>query len=57
MKLFSNDTILMFAVFEVVLNDHDYEKYIRKYGNDYIDYKPDFAYILKLLFHRDLLNG
>lgn len=47
---FSDDTILTIAVLEAALSDRDYEKYIRKYGNDYIDYRPDFSPYFKTSF-------
>lgn len=37
---FSDDTILTIAISEAVQKDQNYDKYLRKYGNIYIDYKP-----------------
>lgn len=39
-SFFSDDTILTMAVYDAILHDKDYEKYLRMYGKRYLDYKP-----------------
>lgn len=39
---FSDDTILTIAIANAIMHNNDYEKYIRKYGNEYLEYKPNF---------------
>ncbi|MDD3452882.1 MAG: ADP-ribosylglycohydrolase family protein [Bacilli bacterium] len=41
-SFFSDDTILTIAIMDAIINDKNYEKYLREYGNKYIDYKPNF---------------
>lgn len=41
-SFFSDDTILTVAVCDAIKSDLDYDKYLRKYIIDYMDYKPDF---------------
>ena len=38
---YSDDTILTIAVLDAFLNDKDYEKYLKQYALDYINYKPN----------------
>lgn len=40
---YSDDTILTMAILDVILNDKDYDKYLRKYIKDYSNYKPNFT--------------
>lgn len=40
---YSDDTILMVAIIDAILNDRDYNKYLREYGLEFIDYKPDVS--------------
>ena len=40
---FSDDTILTIAILDAVLNDQNYDKYLRKYIREYLEYKPDFS--------------
>lgn len=40
-SFFSDDTILTVAVLEAILNDKDYNKYLRIYGNKYKNFKPN----------------
>ena len=40
-SFFSDDTILTVAIYDAIRNNHDYEKYLRFYGERYIDYVPD----------------
>ena len=47
---YSDDTILMVAIVDAILNDRDYNKYLRQYGNEFIDYKPDVSPYFKTSF-------
>ena len=47
---YSDDTILMVAIIDAILNDHDYNKYLREYGLEFIDYKPDVTPYFKTSF-------
>lgn len=40
---FSDDTILTIAILEAILNDKDYEKYIKIYIQKYKKYRPNFT--------------
>jgi ADP-ribosylglycohydrolase len=40
-SFFSDDTILTIAILDAFLNDRDYEKYLKKYALEYLDYKPN----------------
>lgn len=41
-SFYSDDTILTIAVLDAILNDKDYDKYLREYIVNYSDYKPNF---------------
>ena len=47
---YSDDTILMVAIIDAILNDRDYNKYLREYGLEFIDYKPDVSPYFKTSF-------
>ena len=47
---YSDDTIMTVAIIDAILNDKDYEKYIRMYANNYLNYKPDFKPYFKTAF-------
>ena len=47
---YSDDTILMVAIIDAILNDRDYNKYLREYGLEFIDYKPDVTPYFKTSF-------
>ena len=42
-SFYSDDTILTIAVLEAVLNDKNYEKYLRDYIMKFSNYKPNFT--------------
>jgi len=42
-SFYSDDSILTIAILDAILNDYDYEKYLKLYGRDYLTYKPDFS--------------
>lgn len=39
---YSDDSVLTMAILDAILNDKDYEKYLRKYAKEFIDYKPKY---------------
>ena len=39
-SFYSDDTILTVALLDAIMNDRDYNKYLRMYGNKYTDFKP-----------------
>ena len=41
-SFFSDDTILTVAILDAILNDKNYEYYLKKYAYDYKDYLPNF---------------
>ncbi len=47
---FSDDTILTIAILEAILNDNNYEKYLKLYGKKYLEYKPNFTPYFKTTF-------
>lgn len=47
---FSDDTILTIAILDAIVNDQDYEKYLKKYGNKFKNYKPNFLPYFKSSF-------
>ena len=49
-SFYSDDTILMVAIVDAILNDRDYNKYLREYGLEFIDYKPDVSPYFKTSF-------
>ena len=49
-SFFSDDTILTIAVLDAVLNDKNYEYYLKKYSKEYENYKPNFKPYFKTTF-------
>jgi len=49
-SFFSDDTILTVAILDAILNDKNYEYYLKKYANDYKEYKPNFKPYFKGVF-------
>ena len=49
-SFYSDDTILMVAIVDAILNDRDYNKYLRQYGLEFIDYKPNVSPYFKTSF-------
>ena len=47
---FSDDSILTVAILDAILQKKDYEESLKKYGKDFIDYKPDFSPYFKTSF-------
>jgi len=44
------------AIMDAILNDKDYNKYLRKYINDYSKYEPDFKPYFKTTFSPNLMK-
>ena len=42
-SFFSDDSILTIAVLDAILNDKDYEKYLKLYGREFLNYIPNFS--------------
>lgn len=40
-SFYSDDTILTIAILDAYLNDKDYEKYLKEYALNFLDYKPN----------------
>lgn len=53
---YSDDTILTIAIADAILNDKDYEKYLRYYIKKYSSYKPDFEPYFKTTFSPKLMK-
>ena len=49
-SFYSDDTILTIAILEAILNNKDYEYYLKKYTKDFLTYKPDFIPYFKSPF-------
>lgn len=55
-SFYSDDTILTIAIADAVLNDKNYEKYLRYYVKKYSSYKPDFKPYFKTTFSPGLIK-
>lgn len=55
-SFFSDDTILTIAILDAILNDRDYDKYLKKYIKEYSNYKPDFHPYFKSSFSPNTLK-
>ncbi|MBR2677851.1 MAG: ADP-ribosylglycohydrolase family protein [Bacilli bacterium] len=53
---YSDDTILTIAIAEAILNNCDYDKYLRKYVRLYSEYRPDFEPYFKNPFSPGLMK-
>lgn len=53
---YSDDTILTIAIADAILNDKDYDKYLRYYINKYSSYRPDFKPYFKTTFSPNLIE-
>lgn len=47
---YSDDTILTVAIADAIMHSKDYDKYLRMYGNRYLNYKPNFSPYFKTSF-------
>ena len=55
-SFYSDDTILTIAILDAILNDKNYNKYLREYVNKYKDYKPNFNSYFKSAFSPNLIK-
>lgn len=55
-SFFSDDTILTVAVLDSILNDKNYEYYLKRYAIEYMDYKPNFSPYFKGTFSPSFSN-
>ena len=55
-SFYSDDTILTIAIVDAILNDRNYEKYLRYYVQKYRSYKPDFVPYFKTAFSPSLIK-
>ena len=55
-SFYSDDAILTIAVLDAILNDRDYDKYLRKYIRDFKDYSPDYKPYFKSSFSPNLIR-
>ena len=53
---YSDDTILTIAIMDAILNDKDYDSYLRKYIKKYQNYKPSFTPYFKSAFSPNLIK-
>ena len=53
---YSDDTILTIAILDAILNNKDYDYYLRKYIQEYKKYKPNFNPYFKTLFSPNLIK-
>lgn len=53
---YSDDTILTMAILDAVLNNKDYEYYLKKYVRNYIEYKPGFIPYFKSSFSPGIIK-
>ena len=49
-SFYSDDTILTIAILDAILNDRNYEYYLKKYAKDFLTYKPEFTPYFKGIF-------
>lgn len=55
-SFFSDDTILTVAILDALLNDKNYEKYLRLYGNKYQNLKPNAEPYFEKMFSPGFIN-
>ena len=49
-SFYSDDTILTIAILDAILNDKNYEYYLKKYAKNFLTYKPEFTPYFKGIF-------
>ena len=49
-SFYSDDSILTIAILDAILNNQDYNFYLKKYAQDFINYKPNFNPYFKSIF-------
>ena len=55
-SFYSDDTILTIAIADAILNNKDYEKYLRYYVKKYSSYKPNFEPYFKTTFSPGIIK-
>ena len=55
-SFYSDDTILTIAIIDAIINDKNYDFYLKKYINKYKNYKPDFTPYFKNTFSPNLIK-
>lgn len=55
-SFYSDDTILTIAIIDAILNDKNYDYYLKKYIKKYSDYKPDFSPYFKTAFSKNIID-
>ena len=55
-SFYSDDTILTIAILDAILNKGNYEEYLKKYIQQYANYKPDFTPYFKTPFSKGLID-
>ena len=55
-SFYSDDTILTIAIADAILNDRDYNKYLRYYIKKYSSYCPNFKPYFKTIFSPNLIK-
>lgn len=53
---YSDDSILTIAIADAILNNKNYGKYLKKYGNEFLNYKPDFNPYFETIFSPSFTN-
>ena len=53
---YSDDTILTIAILDAILHNKDYDYYLRKYIQEFKEYKPDFEPYFKTAFSPNLIK-
>lgn len=55
-SFYSDDTILTIAIIDAIINDKNYDKYLREYIEKYSSYKPNFTPYFKSTFFKKLIE-
>lgn len=55
-SFYSDDTILTIAILDSILNNGNYEEYLKKYAFEYIGYKPNFTPYFKYPFSPNFIK-
>ena len=55
-SFYSDDSILTIAVADAIINNKDYDYYLRKYINEYKDYKPNYGPYFETIFSPNLIK-
>lgn len=55
-SFYSDDTILTIAILDAILNNKDYDYYLKKYIQEYKEYKPDFEPYFKTSFSPNIIK-